>query len=159
MTSPPDSQLDPLAENDCPSSPAESAVGYKKPPRHTQFKKGQSGNPKGRPKRPIGTSIKSFLDGSETGKNGEVVSRREAMAIALVNSALEGNPKAFSLFMKFLNTSGLLRKERENQPMHVFYKAKRLTPDEYEEFKLNFGRKPGEPWKTIVKSGGSHEQG
>jgi len=25
-------------------------VGYGKPPRHTRFKKGQSGNPKGRPK-------------------------------------------------------------------------------------------------------------
>ena len=87
------------------------------------------------------------------------MSRREAMAIALVNSALEGNPKAFSLFMKFLNKSGLLRKEQETRAMHVFYKARRLTPDEYEEFKLNFGRKPGEPWKTIVKSGGSHEQG
>ncbi|WP_082512564.1 DUF5681 domain-containing protein [Afipia sp. Root123D2] len=86
MASSPDFQPNPLAENDCLSSSAGSAVGYKKPPRHTQFKKGQSGNPKGRPKRPIGTSIKSFLDGSETGKNGEVVSRREAMAIALVNS-------------------------------------------------------------------------
>ena len=26
------------------------AVGYKKPPLHTRFKKGQSGNPRGRPK-------------------------------------------------------------------------------------------------------------
>ena len=26
-------------------------VGYKKPPKHTQFKKGQSGNPKGRPRK------------------------------------------------------------------------------------------------------------
>lgn len=25
-------------------------VGYRKPPKHTRFKKGQSGNPKGRPK-------------------------------------------------------------------------------------------------------------
>ncbi len=25
-------------------------VGYGKPPKHTQFKKGQSGNPRGRPK-------------------------------------------------------------------------------------------------------------
>lgn len=28
------------------------AVGYKKPPKKSQFKKGKSGNPKGRPKRP-----------------------------------------------------------------------------------------------------------
>ena len=26
-------------------------VGYRKPPRHTQFRKGQSGNPGGRPRR------------------------------------------------------------------------------------------------------------
>ena len=34
---------------DDPSRP-EYEVGYRKPPRHTQFKKGQSGNPRGRPK-------------------------------------------------------------------------------------------------------------
>jgi hypothetical protein len=37
------------------SSPRENTVdyevGYKKPPRHTQFKKGRSGNKGGRPKR------------------------------------------------------------------------------------------------------------
>jgi hypothetical protein len=27
-------------------------VGYRKPPRHAQFQKGQSGNPGGRPRRP-----------------------------------------------------------------------------------------------------------
>lgn len=27
-------------------------IGYKKPPKHTQFKPGQSGNPKGRPPKP-----------------------------------------------------------------------------------------------------------
>ena len=30
---------------------ADSDVGYKRPPKHTQFKKGESGNPRGRPKR------------------------------------------------------------------------------------------------------------
>lgn len=30
--------------------PAHDEIGYKKPPRHTRFRKGQSGNPKGRPK-------------------------------------------------------------------------------------------------------------
>ena len=33
-----------------PDSARAYEVGYGKPPRHTQFKKGQSGNPKGRPK-------------------------------------------------------------------------------------------------------------
>ena len=28
-------------------------VGYQRPPKHSQFKPGQSGNPRGRPKRPL----------------------------------------------------------------------------------------------------------
>lgn len=32
------------------NSPDAFDVGYKRPPKHTRFKKGQSGNPKGRPK-------------------------------------------------------------------------------------------------------------
>src|SRR5712671_5994969 len=30
--------------------PSDDQVGYRKPPRHSRFKKGQSGNPRGRPK-------------------------------------------------------------------------------------------------------------
>ena len=30
--------------------PKDYEVGYRKPPKHTQFKEGQSGNPAGRPK-------------------------------------------------------------------------------------------------------------
>ena len=32
------------------AKPSAAEVGYGKPPKHTRFKKGQSGNPKGRPK-------------------------------------------------------------------------------------------------------------
>src|SRR5579871_2575461 len=39
-----------LTSPDETSAPYE--VGYGKPPRHTQFRKGQSGNPGGRPRRP-----------------------------------------------------------------------------------------------------------
>ena len=33
-----------------PEAPRDYEVGYGKPPRHTRFRKGQSGNPQGRPK-------------------------------------------------------------------------------------------------------------
>ncbi len=32
-----------------PDNEADYEVGYGKPPRHTRFKKGRSGNPRGRP--------------------------------------------------------------------------------------------------------------
>ena len=35
----------------------EGNVGYKKPPKHSQFKKGQSGNPSGRKKKIVPKSL------------------------------------------------------------------------------------------------------
>src|SRR5215468_7967098 len=40
------------AQNTSRDTSAGCEVGYGKPPRHTQFRKGQSGNPGGRPRRP-----------------------------------------------------------------------------------------------------------
>ena len=34
-----------------PETKREYAANYRKPPLHTRFKKGQSGNPRGRPKK------------------------------------------------------------------------------------------------------------
>src|ERR1700730_17899503 len=74
-----------LADSDDPeihpsepqSDPPAYKIGYGKPPRHAQFRKGTTGCPTGRPKRPPGISIKEILDGDQRGKNGEVISRRE----------------------------------------------------------------------------------
>lgn len=117
-------------------------VGYKKPPKNSQFRKGRSGNPNGRPKAPIGISIKEILDGDQRGKNGEVISRREAYVIALVNEALRGNQKAFSKFMKLMHRSGLIRREQTQSPSVIHVPEVEMS---MEEFKRNFGRKEGEP--------------
>jgi hypothetical protein len=143
MTDPNDSNTDPPYR---PRSPDEKDdVGYKKPPRHSQFSKGKSGNPGGRPKKPIGISIKDILDGDQMGKNGEVVSKREAIVIRMLNDALAGNQKAFGRFLKLLTLSGLRRIEPSSQVKNVFQDSRQMTPEEYEEFKRNFGRPMGQP--------------
>jgi hypothetical protein len=121
-----------------------NGVGYKKPPRHSQFAKGLSGNPAGRPKTPIGISIKEILDGDQRGKNGEVISKREAYVIALVNEALRGNQKAFSKFMTLMHRSGLMRHETSRNPSVILVPERSGTS---EDFMKNFGPPYDEPSK------------
>jgi hypothetical protein len=84
---------------------ADDAVGYKKPPKKSQFKPGQSGNKKGRTKghRNLRTIFKEQLECpmaiKENGKTKKV-SKAEAMFMILMNRALEGNPTAIANVMK-----------------------------------------------------------
>lgn len=77
-------------------------AGYGRPPVRNQFKKGQSGNPKGRPKgaKNFATALSTELNGrmvvSENGKRRKI-SRREVIAKQLVNRAVSGDPKALPI--------------------------------------------------------------
>jgi Family of unknown function (DUF5681) len=93
------------------SSSPDYDVGYGKPPAKNQFKKGQSGNPRGRPKQDKGISITEALDEKQYGRNGEVISNREAIVIRLLKDASQGNQKAFAKFLTLMIQSGLLRNE------------------------------------------------
>jgi Family of unknown function (DUF5681) len=142
MTDPSNNPDAPPPQPECETEQRE--FGYAKPPKHAQFKKGISGNPSGRPKTPIGISIKEILDGDQRGKNGEVISKREAYVIALVNEALRGNQKAFSKFMTLMNRSGLMRRETSMRPTVVHVPTRSVT---MEEFMKDFGRPYREPAK------------
>jgi hypothetical protein len=132
MTYSPDNPLTDPPSRQQPSDD-ENDIGYKKPPKHSRFTKGRSGNPAGRPKAPIGVSIKEILDGDQHGKNGEVISRREAYVVALVNEALRGNQKAFSKFLKLMARSGLMRHETVNRPFVIRVPMRTVTQEEYDE--------------------------
>src|ERR1700726_3345025 len=127
-----------LADSDDPeihpsepqSDPPDYKIGYGKPPRHALFRKGTTGCPTGRPKRPVGISIKEILDGDQRGKNGEVISRREAYVIALVNEALRGNQKAFTKFMKLMEHSGLIRRDQTRTPGMIHVPEVEMTMEE-----------------------------
>jgi hypothetical protein len=79
-------------------------VGYRKPPKHTQFARGNSGNPNGRPKgsRNFATVIQAELKRrvpvTEDGKRKKIT-KREAVAKQLVNKAAAGDPKAIPVLL------------------------------------------------------------
>jgi Family of unknown function (DUF5681) len=79
-------------------------VGYGKPPQHTRFHQGQSGNPRGRPKgsRNLSTLMAKALNEpvviSENGKRKRIT-KREAVLKQLVNKAASGDAKAIQLLL------------------------------------------------------------
>ena len=83
------------------------SVGYGKPPIHSRFKKGQSGNPKGRQKgsKNLSTLMEHALDEPVTIKeNGsqKVITKREAFLKQLVNKAASGDLRSIQLAINYL---------------------------------------------------------
>ena len=83
------------------------AAGYGKPPQNAQFKKGQSGNPKGRRKgsRNLASIIKKTVnDTVPVTENGRrrVITKLEAAVKQLVNKAASGDPKATQSLLQLM---------------------------------------------------------
>ncbi|RYF35743.1 MAG: hypothetical protein EOO38_28650 [Cytophagaceae bacterium] len=79
-------------------------VGRGKPPKHTRFVKGKSGNPPGRPKKKTRiTSIEDLLNSEVTlNVNGKKVRMRmeEAIYLILKQKLLAGNMQVLFFFLK-----------------------------------------------------------
>jgi hypothetical protein len=132
-------------ENGRPSQPE---VGYKSPPKHTQFAKGRSGNPNGRPKRPEGISIKELLDGEQQGRNGEIISKREALLIQQLNDAAAGNQRAFSRFISLMKKAGMFRKESPRGGGRIiFFDRPRPSPEKVRAWRIKNGLPPDKEYK------------
>ncbi|WP_243288759.1 DUF5681 domain-containing protein [Geothrix terrae] len=85
-------------------------VGYRRPPIATRFKKGQSGNPKGRPKGSVNldTTLERELNQRVTVKeHGQTrtITKFEACIKQLVNKAASGDAKAIQFLISLLNLS------------------------------------------------------
>src|SRR4029453_4950945 len=82
-------------------------VGYKKPPKATQFPPGRSGNPKGRSKgtRNLKTDLTEELQERILLKEGgrpKQVSKQRAMLKSLMAKALQGDPRAATLIVSLV---------------------------------------------------------
>ena len=93
----------------------EYEVGYGKPPRAHQFRKGQSGNPKGRPKRkPAGSILAAILQELdrtiEVSVGGEptTLNTKEVIARKFVQDGVNGTPHQRRMFAKMLKELGMV---------------------------------------------------
>ncbi len=99
------------------------AVGYGKAPEHSKFKPGQSGNPRGRPKK-----RRSFVDElaaemckpitvTENGKKKRIT-KQQAIVKQTMNKAMSGDPKVIALLMSPAFRQALEMKiEQQNQAL------------------------------------------
>ena len=94
------------------------AVGYKKPPKHSRFKKGQSGNPSGRRKgrsSTVNDNDEPFLSrkiGATVAGKRVRIARRDAAKERLFSIAMGGNIQAFALLFK-LDTANDNKRDEE----------------------------------------------
>jgi hypothetical protein len=85
-----------------------TGVGYAIPPKASQFKKGQSGNPKGRKKGAlglstiIGKSAKEWVTVQENGTR-KSMTKTEAAIKQLFNKATSGDQRAIKLMADLMN--------------------------------------------------------
>jgi len=85
----------------------EYEVGHGKPPKHTQFKPGESGNPKGRPKgtknlaTDLSEELAEMIVVNEGGRQLKI-SKQRAIIKSLLAKALKGDTRAATVLLKLL---------------------------------------------------------
>jgi hypothetical protein len=105
-------------------------VGYGSPPIHSRFRKGQSGNPAGRPRisRDFATITRRMLLEQVTIiENGRklTLSKQEVILRQIVNKALERNNRFRGLLLDYVPSMDLVLRRRPIPPKVAFERIKR----------------------------------
>ncbi len=99
------------------------SIGYKRPPAHSRFAKGKSGNPKGRPKgKGVGNALANLINQHVTvtvdGAPRKML-LTEALVTSLAQRALAGNMVAAREFMKIAEKVSVEQKAIEEKSERI----------------------------------------
>lgn len=93
-------------------------VGYRKPPKHSQFRKGESGNPRGRRKGTknfdtiLAEELGQTITVTERGKQ-RAVTKGRAVVKTLIAKALSGDQRATANLLKLFPNADRANRERD----------------------------------------------
>jgi Family of unknown function (DUF5681) len=117
--------------------PRDYAPNYRKPPLHTRFKKGQSGNPRGRPKKNLPALLVAALNEPvfvTTNGRRRKITKREAVITQLVNESAGANLRATKMLIDMMKD---IDKKTGAQPSP---ETSRFTPADEEVIKFTVQR-------------------
>jgi Family of unknown function (DUF5681) len=92
-------------EDKMPETKRQYAANYRNPLTHTRFKKGQSGNPRGRPAKNLAALLAAALNEKVTvTENGKCrqVTKREAVIAQLINNSASAELRATKMLIDML---------------------------------------------------------
>ena len=105
------SQADSAADVEAATADADHRVGYRRPPKHSRFQPGQSGNPRGRPQgvKSLPDIVRKIIGQKVTiTENGRArrVPRLEAILLRAAGEASRGDPPALRLLLQLTERYG-----------------------------------------------------
>ncbi len=117
-------------------------VGYGKPPKATQFQRGISGNPKGRPKKvpDFDTELlresKALITINDNGQRIRI-SKLQGIAKQLTNKALTGNISALRMFLTIWQPAlerAALSATQQSRGLEKYDDVRKIPEEELERF-------------------------
>jgi hypothetical protein len=106
------------------ASDTDGGTGYRKPPRRSQFKKGQSGNPKGRPKKTstfqadLNDELHEKLLVTENGRTKKITKQRLFIK-TLTTAAIKKDIKAVNALLACIRLFGVGETQETPEPTDI----------------------------------------